>query len=745
MDFALLRTQITTYFNKEELRNLCHDLNIKYENLPDETLEGKARELVEYCRRYGRESDLLQHCQKLRPHVNWDGDSEKRNTNLLLDDRFHLAEPRVPSHFRNREDEIRELKNLIANQKWCGVFGIGGTGKTVLVAHLAQTLRKTEGSQAIWFDLSENATVERILETLAQSVGHSLRIIPDPQQRYGYLRSITNGKNLLIIFDDVSDNKILDELLKAIGDQNAVLITGRNQGLKSIRKYGIETFLLNPLPDDEAVEVLLKLANISPPLSPSQMADWTSLAKSVGCLPLALEIIGGDLRFKSNRNPLEYLETHIETRKWLTNDEFIDRLQEALNENFNQLTSDHQRAFSCLGVFAGNGFDANAIQAVCSFDSNEAVEEFLILLRKRMLIRDNLGGTFSLHPVIRQYAQEKLIEQNLHSEHTDTPTGRYIAFYLQILRKYGGYEWNLDQYPKLLPYETEAINAVNTAFQLWQNSKNTDEETYLWLSVQMTVLISWYLFWRGYWDIRIQFCRRITDKLEFSGLLADPASRFSATAGNLYVDRGWIHLRRNEFDEATQCARRAETLLQFSGDLIFAIELSAQIHLKSGNSQQSYDLFLRLRNEQTENTRIWFVFSFRLADALVNLEKREEAISLLDGLLSKITDVRLHRHEIITDIHARIAFRLAKQLQKTGRSSRIQELLNNSVTLFNEAGIVDQTSVTAQIELAQYFLATKSRFVDAKKLLENALKQAQIIGDQNLAKVSRDLMNQWQT
>ncbi len=58
MNFALIRTQISTYFNKEELQNVCHDLNIKYENLPSETLEGKARELVEHCRRYGRESDF---------------------------------------------------------------------------------------------------------------------------------------------------------------------------------------------------------------------------------------------------------------------------------------------------------------------------------------------------------------------------------------------------------------------------------------------------------------------------------------------------------------------------------------------------------------------------------------------------------------------------------------------------------------------------------------------------------------
>ncbi|WP_420642288.1 hypothetical protein [Candidatus Leptofilum sp.] len=37
-----LRSQIADSFNKSELRSLCFDLGINYENLPGETLENKA-------------------------------------------------------------------------------------------------------------------------------------------------------------------------------------------------------------------------------------------------------------------------------------------------------------------------------------------------------------------------------------------------------------------------------------------------------------------------------------------------------------------------------------------------------------------------------------------------------------------------------------------------------------------------------------------------------------------------------
>lgn len=66
-----LRDQITSSFNFNELRNLCFDLNINYENLPGDTLDDKARELIEYCKRRGQMRSLEKRCQELRPHVSW--------------------------------------------------------------------------------------------------------------------------------------------------------------------------------------------------------------------------------------------------------------------------------------------------------------------------------------------------------------------------------------------------------------------------------------------------------------------------------------------------------------------------------------------------------------------------------------------------------------------------------------------------------------------------------------------------
>jgi len=71
MDLVKLSEQIAEYFNGEELADLCFRLGIAYENLPGTMHAARVRELVEYCRRHGRQSELIAACRQLRPHATW--------------------------------------------------------------------------------------------------------------------------------------------------------------------------------------------------------------------------------------------------------------------------------------------------------------------------------------------------------------------------------------------------------------------------------------------------------------------------------------------------------------------------------------------------------------------------------------------------------------------------------------------------------------------------------------------------
>ncbi len=75
MDLPQLRALITRYFNDSELRDLCFDLGIDYENLGGDNKTAKARELVGYGLRHGRLAELEAACRRLRPNAFTDGHS----------------------------------------------------------------------------------------------------------------------------------------------------------------------------------------------------------------------------------------------------------------------------------------------------------------------------------------------------------------------------------------------------------------------------------------------------------------------------------------------------------------------------------------------------------------------------------------------------------------------------------------------------------------------------------------------
>jgi len=71
-DFYPLRHELDQRFDEQELRSLCFDLRVDYDNLPGEGKVNKARELVAYMARRGRLDDLAKIGRRMRPDVDWE-------------------------------------------------------------------------------------------------------------------------------------------------------------------------------------------------------------------------------------------------------------------------------------------------------------------------------------------------------------------------------------------------------------------------------------------------------------------------------------------------------------------------------------------------------------------------------------------------------------------------------------------------------------------------------------------------
>jgi hypothetical protein len=65
-DLVALRKFIVTRYNLEEIRTLCSDLGVDYDDLGGEGKEAKARELVAYLKRRSKLDDLIRYLQEDR-------------------------------------------------------------------------------------------------------------------------------------------------------------------------------------------------------------------------------------------------------------------------------------------------------------------------------------------------------------------------------------------------------------------------------------------------------------------------------------------------------------------------------------------------------------------------------------------------------------------------------------------------------------------------------------------------------
>ena len=129
-------TKLKANFNDSELRDICFELQIDYENLAGTNKADKARELMLYLDRRDRLLEILKICQQLRPNVTWvspdtplvnpneDSDAVQAQINGLSRRLNKLQEIKAlkgidtePHYLIELEDIEKELNELLEHKK----------------------------------------------------------------------------------------------------------------------------------------------------------------------------------------------------------------------------------------------------------------------------------------------------------------------------------------------------------------------------------------------------------------------------------------------------------------------------------------------------------------------------------------------------------------------------------------------------------------------------------------------------
>jgi tetratricopeptide (TPR) repeat protein len=369
---------------------------------------------------------------------------------------------------------------------------------------------------------------------------------------------------------------------------------------------------------------------------------------------------------------------------------------------------------------------------VCAFDSVDAAREFLLELRRRLCVRRLPRGLYSLHPFVAETARQVQTHGHHGFDAQSSPARRHIVHYSELLQAHGGYEWNIERYPSLIFEERELVHAVDAVAALSEREKRSESQALRVKCAEMTSLISWYLHWRGHWDLRIRLCERVCAWAE-QKLLLRMHSDTPAIVGNLYVDQGWIHLHRDNVAQAQRCALRGSDWLRASGDLIFATELAGQVALQTRDYAGAVKTFESLQDQAREGSRVWLVFSYRLADALQESGDRVQSIALLESLLQRV-EASTGQH--IEDVRARIRYRVAMCRRAADRFGEAIALAQQATAGFAKSGIITPERRLAVILLAD-LLKQSGRQDESRQFLIKVQEQAEKEGDFEMLNIVR--------
>ncbi len=297
--------------------------------------------------------------------------------------------PVAASPLVGREKEVRDLAGLLSGSaRLVTVTGTGGTGKTRLALQVAGELVGELGGGVFFVPLAGVPSADLVAGAIASTVG-----LLD-------LRDLRDRRDLLLLdnFEHLLDAAPAIAELLAGSSRLKVLATSR----APLRIEGEREYPLEPLPDDQAVDLLTQRAlAVRPDFVPDEAAR--EICKRLDGLPLAIELAASRLRSLGSDALLERLERRLSVLTTGRRDvpERQRTLRATLEWSYDLLDAGLQRAFERLGVFSTFSLEAAEGVADADFDTIDALVEASLL--------KHVGGErYLMLETIRELALERL-------------------------------------------------------------------------------------------------------------------------------------------------------------------------------------------------------------------------------------------------------------------------------------------------------------------------------------------------
>lgn len=382
----------------------------------------------------------------------------------LIDARTVFPRQNLPMQltpFVGRERELAQLGQLLRHPEYrlLTAVGPGGVGKTRLALRAAAQAYKDDlFADGVWFvPTATIPTPDLMAAGVAQALGLTMEGKRDPlAQILDHLKSRT----LLLVLDSLEHllgaNKSEggDVLLEILREASGVkiLVTSRErlnfQAEFLLRLEGLP-YPPQDLPDLSnaidrrcaAVQLFLERAGrvrVGFAVTEETLPPIINICGLVDGLPLGIELAAASLHptepvAQACSQVAQAIQESLDALSVCLHD--LPQRQRSIRAVFEHswqlLSKTEQVVYRRLSVFR-DGFTADAARAVVGNVRNCAKRLSLQTLVDKSLLRQEKGGRYGLHSLLRQYVAEKLAEQ---SEEESATQERHASFYLAFLQE----------------------------------------------------------------------------------------------------------------------------------------------------------------------------------------------------------------------------------------------------------------------------------------------------------------------
>jgi predicted ATPase/DNA-binding SARP family transcriptional activator len=344
------------------------------------------------------------------------------------------------SKFIGREKELDEIANLIADHHLVTLTGTGGIGKTRLSLKVGEQVLN-EYADGVWFvelaSLSDRSLVPRTVAKLFNLVEQAGESLTDKLVR------ILRPKHILLILDNCEHvldacAQLADALLRKCPTLKILATSRESLGITGEAQYHVPPLglpdlqqLLEQLLGYESIQLFeerARLVHENFSLTVTNASSIAYICQRLDGIPLAIELAAARVNLLSAEQIALRLDEsfNLLTGGSRTTLPRHQTLRASIDWSWTLLSEPERILLRRLSIFAG-GWTLDAAEAVCTGDGIEpgqVLEVMTQLLTKSLIVvsqEDGRARRYHLLEMIRQYAQEKLVEageeENVRAQH----------------------------------------------------------------------------------------------------------------------------------------------------------------------------------------------------------------------------------------------------------------------------------------------------------------------------------------